>query len=463
MADILNVPKEPLPNLHVLTVLALVYAALLLSASLMPFDLTKDRDEAAAGYAHAWEMWPFGDKIDSSASDMFSNFLAYVPVGCLAAARLVAGGRMPAVPAMLIAMGASFLMSLTAEGLQLFSVRRFASAQDVIVNTAGGCLGALSGAAGGRAAWARLERTVQARLVPRPAGLAAAVLCLYLAVDALCPYYPTLDASTVWGNLKRSQLNPVAGLAQHPWHHWAVERAGLYAALTAAFAAASLWRDWPRWVRGAFFASCFAAALEACKPLIHTRAANTANVAAAAAGAAGAMAVGLLRRRPLPAKAKRALCVAALAGYLCYVEWRPFAFVWTAAQASHNAPSGAAWLPLYHPAMRGRPADLQQFVSRLAIMAALTWAVWRRRRQPVGRSIGTYVLVGALFGAAAGALAELPQLFLPGRYPTPTDVFTFALGGALAGWALHSSARSEPSDVSYSPAGVAGSRPQREG
>lgn len=463
MADIPNVPKEPLPNLHVLTVLALVYAALLLSASLMPFDLRKGRDEAAASYAHAWEMWPFGDTIDSSASDMFGNFMVYVPVGCLAAARLVAGGRVPAVAAMLIAIGASLALSLTAEGFQLLSVTRFASAQDVVVNTAGGCLGAVGGSAGGRAAWARLERAVRARLVQRPASLAAAALCLYLAADALCPYFPTLDVSTVWGNLKRSQLNPVAGLALHPWHHWAVERAGLYAALAAALAAASLWRDWPRWMRGAFFASCFAAALEACKPLIHTRAANAANVAAAAAGAAGAMAVGLLKRRPLPAKAKQALCVAALAGYLCYVEWRPFAFVWTAAQAARNAPSGAAWLPLYHPAMRGRPADVQQFVSRLAVMAALTWAVWRRPRQPVGRSIGACVSIGAVFGAAAGTLAELPQLFLPGRFPTPTDVLTFALGGALAGWALHAAARSEPPGVSYCPTVADDTRPQAEG
>lgn len=397
----------------------------------MPFDLRADFDRARGGLHRAWGYPPFGQKYRTSRTDLVSNFVFYIPLGLLLATRATVRRGAARAPALIATVLVVLATSLTAECLQLFSAGRISSAQDVLMNAAGGTVGGLAGIALGRRAWVWLRRRIRLRWVRRPVSLAGILLLVLLAADAAFPYRPTLDVSEVVRNVRNSRFSLGAGLALHPWHRWVVCRAGVYAVLAVLLAVSSMRHLRPRWLYGAAVAAGFAAAAEPLKVFIVSRCMNVANVLVSACGAAAGGLFGMAMAGRISKRAKVALAVALVAGYVVYLEWTPFAFAWDSEAALAKVPWGAEWLPLYHYAMGAGANDVRLFVRTLVLLATLTHVAglgWRRlsRGTRWSRACKAALLAGVL-----GLILEMGQFLLPGRVPSVTDVFCFALGGLI--------------------------------
>ena len=435
---------------RLLTALCVVYLALLFYASLMPFKFTTNPDWIDAQLSRAWQYWPFRTAVHTSRADMLSNLMLYVPLGLLLAARVALGQRRPRWIALLVGAGVSGAASFLIEFGQLFSMSRVASGTDFLMNLSGGVVGAVAGAVFGGRGWLQLMDSIRKRHAERPLTLVAALLFLVLAADAVYPFVPTLDVSSVKRNLRNAAIWPLprlsveawchwfanllrTGFSRHAWHHWLVQRVGVYAVLTVLLGASSTDRSRHRWTRAAAVAFCFAAAAEAAKPFIVSRSANAANVVASAGGALLGLALGMLFQRRLSSRFNGLLPVILILAYIVYLELTPFAFGWDPAAIREKMPKGAKWLPLYHYAMGGRAEDVRLFLRTIILVGALTYAAARHSRRLVQESRFGRILKAALLAGCLGLVLEFGQFFLD-RVPSTTDVFCFAVGGALGHW-----------------------------
>jgi len=410
--------------------LLLLYGLLLLYSSLMPYDFAWDTSGIRDRLTTALDHWPLG-AAPISGSDALANILAYVPLGLFAVTAGAVSGR--TVRTFVGIVPVALAISATVELLQLLLPSRTPSVCDVVMNVGGAAAGGMLAAMVGRRAWESLRDLARCWYADRPVALAAAVLVVMLVADGVAPCRPTLDVSTVWENVKASTVSLPAGLARHAWHHWIVQRVGVYAALSALLAAACARDGRPGRFIGAILASAIALAVECVKLVIVSRSFNIANVAAAAAGAVagwllGAALSGLNRRGQL------ALAWRAILAYLIYTAWQPFVLDLGGRAISQKIPRGAAWLPLIDYATSGRAADVNNFVLSLALPGALAFAGrlgGRLRDEP-----GFFATpsVAAVTTGALGLLLELGQLAIVSRVPSITDVLCFAVGGALGAW-----------------------------
>jgi VanZ family protein len=189
------------------TVLALVFAALVLYASLYPFAGWRwpPGQPLTALLLLPWPPWrdPF---------DAWANALGYLPLGLLAmlAARRSGVGN---VPALVLALGAASLLSYGAEVLQQFVPGRHPSLKDWAANTtgafAGALLAALVQAAGLIDRWQQLRE----RWFDRDSAGALALLALWPAA-LLFPAPVPLALGQIGERLREWAL---AALAGAPW------------------------------------------------------------------------------------------------------------------------------------------------------------------------------------------------------------------------------------------------------
>jgi len=401
-----------------------------LYSALMPYDLLADAATARAQLSDAFDYWPMGDR-HAGRADMFSNVLLFVPLGVLLATRTALGGR-ARWRGVLAAVAVSAGVSATIELLQVFSTSRVASGQDWTLNVLGGLAGGLAGAAVGRPVWSGLSSLARQWWMRRPAAVVAVVMAALMAAAALYPDWATLDVSAVWGSIKSSQLSLGEGWEAHPWHYWVVRRVAVYAALSALLAGAFLPTSRRRRFAGALAATLLAAGLEVVKVFIASRTMNIVNVVTASGGALlgwmlGAMLAGMDRRGQV------GLAWRLILAYLVYAAWTPFSTDCRTEALRAKMPHGAEWLPLYHYAMGGRAADVQNFLATIILTAALTAAVKLHARQG-GANRRPSHLAAAAWAGGLGLVLELGQFAIIGRTPTTTDVLCFAVGGALGSW-----------------------------
>lgn len=413
---------------HVLTVACILFALLVLYGSCMPWDLSSDQHLAARNYARAKAFWPMG-QLQPSRMDLLSNVLLYIPLGLLIAMRASLAEDHTPMTDLLLAVLAGAMLSLAVETLQLMSPTRVAGVHDLLMNTLGATIGGTIGAAKGRALWASAVRQLRWWWGEHPLRLAGAALAVLLAADALYPFLPTLDVSTVWRSLKAVTPNLGESLAAKPTVEWVVQGLLWTVAVMVLIPAIST----PGRVRraeavaGAFL---FMLALESAKLFIEGRTPSLAGVMVSLAGiAAGAALQAMLAGRISPTGQRSWACIA-LVLYLAYLAWRPFDFTLDRAALQNSLPRGAQWLPLYHYATRGRPADV--FLFARTILLAGAWVTIRQvnAASPIRR----HLLRGALAGLGLGVVLEAGQVFLPGRYPTTTDLLCCLAGGILGGW-----------------------------
>lgn len=326
------------------------------------------------------------------------------------------------------------MLSATVEMAQLFSPTRYSSVNDWMTNTTGALIGAVAGAAVGRRIWEGWGEAIRRRWLARPVQTAALVLMTFLLLDAAYPLLPTVDVSEVWGNLKRSQFSLHAALGAHPWHYWLVHRVGMYAVVSVLLANALGEKGRPRWLMGAVETVVFAAVIEGMKLFISGGFVSVGNVFMSGCGALLGAAVGGWLYGGISLQGALSWGWLLIGSYVVYMEWGFFEFSSQAEAAGEKMPHGAQWMPLYYYAMSGKLNDVRNFIHTISAMAAFA-LVGRIRDEQAGVAGKWAGPVRAFFWAGVmGLVLEVGQFWVPGRLPTTTDVFCFAVGGAVGAY-----------------------------
>ncbi|MEF7615469.1 VanZ family protein [Aquincola sp. MAHUQ-54] len=189
------------------TPLALVYALLIVYASLYPFSSW--RWPAGHEFLDLMRLpWPrWRDRFDEVA-----NLLGYLPLGALLYGAVVrSGGRAwaAALLAVLLPAGLSYSMEVT----QTFLASRVPSLRDWVLNAAGAAAGMLVAAAAHRLGWVERWQAMRQRWFVRQSAGAIALLLLW-PVGLLFPQPVPLGVGQVGDELRQVVL---AALADTPW------------------------------------------------------------------------------------------------------------------------------------------------------------------------------------------------------------------------------------------------------
>ena len=155
------------------TPLAAVYAALVVYASLFPFEGWRwpPGQDFLALTTLPWTRWQ--DDFDRT-----SNLLGYLPLGALLCIALRRSGW-STWPALLLALALPALLSYGTELLQQFLPRRVPALEDFLLNTAGAALGALLALAGHALGLVGRWQALRARWFARDSAGALALLALW--------------------------------------------------------------------------------------------------------------------------------------------------------------------------------------------------------------------------------------------------------------------------------------------
>jgi len=394
-------------------ILLLLYLIFLAYGSFFPFHFRHDPDAFARFLAH-----PVPRRL--SLSDVAANLLLGVPFGVLmvwgrwAGASLAGGlGRVMVIDALLAA---------AVEAGQLFVPGRLSSAADVVAQVAGSVAGFLAARAFLAAAHDAVAPGLTRGLRRRPVLVVLAVLVAALTADALYPYVPTFDVSSVWHNVKAGQWRPFGSLGRAFWPDLLVEKVLAYAAVGVLARLALV--AWPPGAAAGLAwggAVALAAALEGAKILIVGRSPNIDTVGLAALGAlAGATLGPSPGRWPWVRRHGAALLVALAAGFVVYEELTPWSFAGSLAAARERLPR-VEWIPFASYYGADFQSALFDFGKKLTLGGALGAAMrhaWAR--PPLG-------LVAVL-----GVLLEALQVLQPAHIASTTDVLLLWTG-ALAG------------------------------
>jgi VanZ family protein len=407
-------------------ILLLAYAAFVVYGSFFPFQFRIDLDEVQRDLARFWGTLALFDARGRrlfSIADLVSNLLLGAPVGMLLVrGRLVGRGLVSRVAGVL-AIEAVFAGLV--EAGQILAPGRTASVVDVLAQTAGALGGALVVHALGADAARRSEARLAALARERPALLVVAIVAALLAADALYPYAVTLDVSTAWDNLKRSQRQAFGSLARRGWGDLLVERALPYAALvmgvrlalgnpiSGGAGARATARAW-------LLCTACATALEGAKLFIVGRAPSVDNVILAALGGI----VGALAFAPLAGSQETrvrgpALLAWLMGAQLVYRELAPFDWLGDADQVAAKA-SRIEWIPLASYLHADPQSVLLDLCGKL---------VWSGLFGAALRAAG--VRAPWAWGVGLAAALEGLQVLQRSHVPALTDVLTLGVGTAL--------------------------------
>jgi VanZ family protein len=391
----------------------MLYLVFLAYGSFFPFHFRHDPDAFARFLAH-----PIPRRL--SLSDVAANVLLGMPFGVLMvwgrwAGASLAGGlvRVALIDALLAA---------AVEAGQLFVPGRLSSAADVVAQTIGSVAGFLAARLFLAAARDAVAPGLARDLRRRPGLVLLAVLVVALAADALYPYVPTFDVSTVWHNVKAGQWRPFGSLARAFWPDLLVEKVLAYAALgVLARRALEPWPPVPAAVLAWGGAVALATALEGAKILIVGRSPNVDTLGLAALGALGGVTLGpALGRWPMVRRHGAVLLVGLAAGFLVYEELTPWAFVGSLAAARARLPR-IEWIPFASYYGADFQSALFDFGKKLVLGGALGAAMRHAWTRPP-----------LLLVALLGALLEALQVLQPAHIASTTDVLVL-WAGALAG------------------------------
>lgn len=143
-----------------------------------------------------------------SIPDMVQNVVLFLPFGFFGFVGLPVLRRRGVVGGSLLAGALGLSLSLFVECLQTMSAVRSPSATDLATNFAGALIGGAT--AGIYVAYleARLVRALFQTARERPGILILLAYFVAITLGSLAPFIPTLDLSTVWGNLKALRADP---------------------------------------------------------------------------------------------------------------------------------------------------------------------------------------------------------------------------------------------------------------
>ncbi len=193
------------------TPLALLYAALIVYASLSPFTGWRLPPAGVPRYGFAHLPWPYW----WTGFDVISNLLGYMPLGALAFGAMVRSGWRVASAVVAGALCGAVL-SLLLESIQHFLPQRVPSGMDFATNAAGTLLGVLVALAVHLLGWLARWQSVRERwFIERSAGGMA--LLLLWPVGLLFPVPVPLGLGQVLERLQEFMVDQLEGTPFEPW------------------------------------------------------------------------------------------------------------------------------------------------------------------------------------------------------------------------------------------------------
>lgn len=432
MNSIENKHNDP-NSIRLIYVFGMLYAFLLIYASLMPFDIGATHNIEKT-FSRFWDDWPIDPNADISGSDVMSNLLLYMPLGWIVAVGGVLRGVSGPV-AIVIATTVCMLLSFAVEMTQMILDSRFSSGADWVLNTISGALGSIAGVAFGKRIWFGGLRWFQVCWQTRPAAIGTLMFIILLAADAWAPYLPTLLLKQIWRSLEGSHFNALEGLALYPWHWWVMTRIMLYMLLTVLLVSWGGRKDVPSLgvsIGASVGAAGLAFVLEIGKIFIASRTFNIANVLTSCFGSlAGAVIAIFFLDKVSPLRKLESMC-AVIFIYMIYLWWFPFDFTWNVDNIQKGLPTFIEILPLYHYAMGAELNHIRLFVQSIFLLGLLTFLLRTRFGWTRFKRGGIFISAG--IAGIFGMVLEGGQLLLPSRTPSMTDVYCFAAGASIGAW-----------------------------
>jgi VanZ family protein len=192
--------------------LALAYAALVVYASLYPFNEWRDQGVLP------WAWWQAPLPRYWTWFDAIGNLLAYAPLGALTTLALLRTGRIRSSGwlAAVLATALLSLLSMLLESVQTYLPTRYPSNLDWALNTCGALLGSFAAGALERAGWLERWEAFRAHWLVRDARGALVLLALW-------PFALLFPASVPLGLgqvQERLELWAAEVLADTPWLEW---------------------------------------------------------------------------------------------------------------------------------------------------------------------------------------------------------------------------------------------------
>jgi VanZ family protein len=418
--------------------------AFVLYGSLLPFDLRPQP------VGEAWQS--FITRILDPTSEYFSrsNFLAnillFVPVGfCLMGAALAdrSQGARAALTAILV-LCESVALSALAEFLQTFAPGRIPSRLDIVAQATGAIVGVAAWIAIGPALtdWLReSSRRAQGDRLTR----ALAAYGVLWAFTSLAPFDVSVDLGDVAARLRTGAITllPFGSSVSPVRQAWDATATFLSTVPIGTFALVG-------WRSGSTRRSALAAwglgvaavaAIEAAQIFIHSHAADITDVVFGALGTAAGVWIGVRTLgRPatddvIDAATRTAAALMVLwALVICAYHWQPFDFGLDRALVGGKL-SRISLVPFAGYFAGSELNAFSNLLSKIAVAIPLgLFAAFACRRSSLGRPllIAGWVAISGVFFSAV----EFGQLFVPSRFPDPTDVLVgiaASLGGLWLG------------------------------
>ncbi|HEX5606573.1 MAG TPA: VanZ family protein [Candidatus Binatia bacterium] len=368
-----------------------------------------------------------------SLSDIVSNILLFVPFGILSVwARRADRTDRAGFLAILSTTVYGLLFAIIIESGQTVAPGRDPSIRDAACNGFGAFIGAVCATVFIRDYRKYLQSEFIRVLFRTPSLLLLAYLICGILLDSYFPFEVTLDVSSVWHNLKNSQILPFRSTSDAYWLNLWVDKGIPYGVIAYLFLtnlrpSSRLLTVGLAWL----LTIVMACAIELGKLFFAGRAFYSDNVAIASVGAL--LGVLLLPRFCAVASVKRhreAIWFMLFLGFLVYFELSPFD--WVAPSELRGRFSAIEWLP-FKSYYYGEPIaalfDLQKKVYSF-IPFGFFAAGFVSAHAP-GRS--RQKTASLCFLVAAGL--ELFQIGLRSRIPSTGDVIIFSLS-AWAGTVL---------------------------
>ena len=411
------------PSRRLFLLLWLSYALFVVYVTTLPFDFDPSVEHAISRWA-AMSRNPLlsQDGARASFSDMLQNVVLFAPFGALTAL-VLRRGRRAIVP--LLSAAAGFCLSAGVETLQLFTIDRTPSLNDVLTNTVGTLGGGIVVIL---ASWA----TARTRAIPHAADVLHRCYPLLLwggvaAVAAWHPFDTTVDVSSVAGKVR--------SLLSDPWQIGSIGDEGVDAvryALVAA-SAAVVWQRWrlPHATAVAILAaSLLGAALEMSQFFVWSRMPGVKDVGVAVVGGfVGAVSWRLLLRRSLSAPAVLRHAVLRPALVMILAAWLA-AGLMLLKPLTFSATQQPIQLTPFLDYVRPSPESMVSHIVELTLAFL-----------PIGFALGMVIrkprlwVATAVVGGVLAVVLEYGQSWVIGRYSDVTDAGVLVLGALAGAWA----------------------------
>lgn len=405
--------------------LLLVYCLFILYGSFIPFHFNFDPNFVRWRWTIFLTEGIQGRIAGASLSDGISNIALFIPFGFLCAWLAAANAKHRYAPLTTLLTGVhGLLFGLAIESGQTLSPWRSPSLLDALFNGTGAFIGAVTGLILLPAFRGSLKTDLIHALRNQPSWLLVSYLMLGLFVDSYFPFDVTLDVSTIWHNLKGSQLIPLR-VTHRYWFELFIERGVVFVAI-GYFVLSNIQRRRRTNAAGLTWLLCstVGCAIEIGKLFFLGRVFYLENIIMASFGTLlGVIVLPSLSALTSVKRHRETIWFMLMLGFLVYFELSPFD--WISLSELSARFSFIEWLPFksyYYSEPLMALFDLQKKIYSLIPLGFIAMSLAPSQHAAAPRRKAMRLCIAIVVSL------EMTQLLVRSRTPSTTDMITLSLG-----------------------------------